>query len=43
MSETLSSVIDEMYYDEFTNEYVSKEKVEADVNAPPERYLLTLR
>ena len=32
-----------MYYDEFTNEYVSKEKVEADVNAPPERYLLTVR
>lgn len=32
-----------MYYDEFANEYVSKEKFEADVNAPPERYLLTVR
>ena len=32
-----------MYYDEFENEYVSPKKVEADVNAPPERYLLTLR
>ncbi|MBR5276801.1 MAG: hypothetical protein IKU35_06675 [Bacteroidaceae bacterium] len=34
---------DEMYYDTFANEYVSKEKAEADKIAPPERYLLTLR
>ena len=43
MSKTLSSIIDEMYYDAFANEYVSKEKAEADKCAPPERYLLTLR
>lgn len=32
-----------MYYDEFTNEYVSQEKFAEDVTAPPERYLLTVR
>ena len=45
MNETLTGVvyIDKIYYDEFMNEYVSKEKAEADKYAPPERYLMTLR
>ena len=43
MSEIKNNIVNEMYYDEFANEYVSKEKMEANKYAPPERYLLTLR